>query len=433
MEMVINKDEIRFLKKHVDLILCANHMTLIQRKIFNVLLYKAIPFLKSTSVFQIKISELARLIGYTSRNYVPLVKYINELPSLRMEWRIIDSKTKAEDIISASCAIVTSIFIKDGFCVYKYNDDIKQQLFNPGIYAKLDLNIQALIKSSFGLVMYEICEKYKNIGCTAWIEISKVRQLMGVKDKSYKLFADFEKYVLQRAVDEVNSRSNFSVLFEKKREGRVVKYIKFMIAEVTNSAQLQSKPIKAQITDPGLLRYLVDIAKFKPEAAAIDFIELYGEQLINEQIAIIKNSDLYKSGKVRNMAAMIRDAVKTDGGYQALQPHSEMILEANNKKLKDSQDKLKQQQQQESINKAYSNYIAEKVNLYMQQISEEQALNIKQNFIEYCRLENSTWVEQKALSGDFDSPMVKYPFNKYVVEQELKDRVMSKDQFTKIG
>ena len=51
--------------------------------------------------------------------------------------------------------------------------------------------IQARMKSSFALVLYEICEKFKNIGYTGWLEISDVRKLMGVKDNQ-----QYQKYLV---------------------------------------------------------------------------------------------------------------------------------------------------------------------------------------------------------------------------------------------
>ena len=57
------------LKKHVGTIHSSSHLTLVQRKIANALLFNAYDRLLERDEFQIHITELCQLIGYDSKDY----------------------------------------------------------------------------------------------------------------------------------------------------------------------------------------------------------------------------------------------------------------------------------------------------------------------------------------------------------------------------
>ena len=383
---VRENQEKQLLKKHADLILCSNPMTLIQRKIFNVLLYNAFPEIQENKAFDISLRDLCKLIGYTSRNYVSLIDAIEGLTSLNIKWRVIDSKTKIDDIISASCAVITSIFVKNGTCVYKYNEDIKHKLSHPGIYGKLDLEMQAKMKSSFALVLYEICEKFKNVGQTGWLDISDVRKLMGVKKNGYKLYLDFERNVLNRAVKEVNDKTNFVVTFEKRRDGRAVKYVKFVIGRVSAFSSPEDS-LNNNIEKPKELE--VDLKALKimvsdfliPKNTATKLIRQKGEKYIQEKIELIKSSPSYKNGQIKNRGGLLISAINND--YKA-ESKSDSINDAIRKKVIEQEQKRREQKLKESFRK---HQIGEILVNFRRLSSEEQG-QIEDDF--YCNASDRT-------------------------------------------
>lgn len=328
MSMVITDKS--FLKKHVDLILCSNSMTLVQRKIFNLFLYNALPEITEKTWFTLPLKDVCKIIGYTSRNYVPLVDAIKGLTSLSVTWRVIDSKTKLDDIISDSIAIMSRVRIEDGICLYKYNEEIKQKLAHPGIYGKINLISQSKMSSTFGLVLYELCEKYKNVKMTPWISMEDLRLLMGVKEKSYRLFADFERYVLKKASQEVKNNSNFIVSYDKKREKRAVKYIKFIIEQNNNISleyKAQNKILdKSAEQDQGngktfsatqeviIRSRLTNEFKVSPSIAD-KLIYKYGLKLIDDRMNALATLESYKSGQINNVAGALVDRIQNPDKY----------------------------------------------------------------------------------------------------------------------
>lgn len=344
------------LKKHADLILCSNPMTLIQRKIFNVLLFNAFPQIKENKQFEISLSDLCMLTGYNSRNYITLIDAIEGITSLNIKWRIIDSKTKLDDIISASCAVITSIYVQNGRCVYKYNDDIKEKLSYPGIYGRLDISTMANMKSSFALVLYEICEKFKNIGYTGWLELSDVRKLMGVKENGYKLYVDFERNVLNKAVNEVNEKTKFNVSFEKQRQGRAVKFIKFVIENKANqilsneksAVVLKSKEI--QINED--LLNIIEKEFCYNKTSIPKILNDFSEDYIFEKINLIKNSKSFKQGLINNLAGALHKALyenyKVESSENKLNDEIREKVRAQESKLREQKLKVKFRENQVS-------------------------------------------------------------------------------------
>ena len=66
------------LKKHVNLIHCSNNLSLVQRKLFNALLFNAYPELGFKQQFCIRTKKLCEMIGYRSNDYKSLKKALLE-------------------------------------------------------------------------------------------------------------------------------------------------------------------------------------------------------------------------------------------------------------------------------------------------------------------------------------------------------------------
>src|SRR6516162_6045569 len=81
------------LKKHVGLIHCENKLTLIQRKICNILLFNALDKINDQDIYEISIRKLCSLIGYNSNDSKKIKESVKTLISTVMEWNLLeDSK-----------------------------------------------------------------------------------------------------------------------------------------------------------------------------------------------------------------------------------------------------------------------------------------------------------------------------------------------------
>ncbi len=88
---------------------------------------------------------------------------------------------------------------------------MKELLYRPEIYGRLNMHVQAKFKSTYGLALYENCIRYQDIKQTPWINLGTFRKLMGVETGKYTVFRDFKRRVLDKAITEVNEYSPIKI------------------------------------------------------------------------------------------------------------------------------------------------------------------------------------------------------------------------------
>ena len=214
------------LKKHVAFIHCLSP-SLLQRKITNGLLRNAYNRLLIDEEHHISIGELCKLIGYKSNDYNLIKRTLIDLLGTVCEWNLIDNSDGNKAVVWNASSIIADASIKNAMCTYSYSKRMRELLYMPAMYGRLDMAIQARFKSTYGLALYENCVRYQNIPQTPWIELSIFRKLMGVPESKYKIFRDFKTRVLNVAVAEVALHSSMQVEPELKHQNRKVTEIRF--------------------------------------------------------------------------------------------------------------------------------------------------------------------------------------------------------------
>lgn len=92
-------------------------------------------------------------------------------------------------------------------------------------FTKYDLLSVSKLTSFYSIRVYELCSQFKSTGYRK-IAVEELRHILQVKD-SYKLFADFRKWVIEAACKEITKKSDYTLTYEAIKEGRAVKYIAF--------------------------------------------------------------------------------------------------------------------------------------------------------------------------------------------------------------
>jgi len=224
------------LKKHVAFIHCSNHLTLLQRKISNGLLYKAYNELMIKEEHTIRIGELIKLIGYGSNDYNLIKSSIKALISTVLEWNLLNDGALSEingigvnEKSWHASSILASAKIKGSVCTYSYSPELRRLLYMPEVYAKINLLVQAQFKSVYALVLYENCVRYKNLSSTRWFSIELFKKLMGISAEKYTVFRDMKRNVVDKAIFEINTFSELNISFEVRRINQKVVAIRFLI------------------------------------------------------------------------------------------------------------------------------------------------------------------------------------------------------------
>ena len=208
-----------------------NNLTHLQRRAWNVLLANAYDELPNKEIHHVSIIELAEKLGFNSGNQEYLKEVLRSLAECTVEWNILG---KSKDKEWGVATLLASARITGGICTYAFAPHLRPKLYNPRIYAKLNLRLQNRFTHRYGLILWEVCFDYfdtaRDHGETPFIPLEKFRELMGVASDDYTAFKSLNQRVIKPAVTEINELTNFFVEVEQKRDGRKIGFLKFIIS-----------------------------------------------------------------------------------------------------------------------------------------------------------------------------------------------------------
>lgn len=216
-------------KKNVAAIHVSGKLSLLQRKLSNVLLLNAYDTLLTRRSHVIDARTLCVMIGYNSNDTSTLKDALRALVETTAEWDMLGDDGAQEWGVSA---LLASARMRGGVCEYAYSPALAEKLHDPKIFALINLSIQREFSSGHALALYENCYRFVRTGSTGWWEIPLFRQLMGVEDSAYYgVFKHLNAKIIKPAVAEVNAVSNIQLTPELRRQARVVTAIRFLIRE----------------------------------------------------------------------------------------------------------------------------------------------------------------------------------------------------------
>lgn len=213
-----------------------NKISLLQRRTWNILLANAFDELLEIEEHKIEVKQLVNILNFASKNEEHLRHSLKELTTTAVEWNIL---RKDKSAIWGITTLLSQVEIKDGICTYAYSPALKKKLFQPSMYAKINLSIQNRFDSKHSLALYELCVDYYDVrrqkGETPFITIEDFRHLMGIDDSEYSEFKYLNKRTIIEPIVEINEKSDIYVEIEYKRIGRKVSFVKFLITAHENN------------------------------------------------------------------------------------------------------------------------------------------------------------------------------------------------------
>lgn len=228
------KQEKKELKKHSASVQIQNNITLLQRKMWNVMLWNAFEEIPEKDIHDITVQQIMRLVGYDSKDDAYVKEAVLAMMNCIVEWDILD---KDGSEVWGAAVLLASVQIKHGICSYGFAPHLRQKLYNPDMFARLDLDMQKRFESKHSLALWELCTDYlgakRDYGETPWIPLGDFRRLMGIAEDQYYLYKLFNQRVLSPALDEINRVSDFRVSMDYQRQGRKITALKFKIRRVT--------------------------------------------------------------------------------------------------------------------------------------------------------------------------------------------------------
>lgn len=245
-------------KKNVAAIHVSGKLTLLQRKLSNVLLLNAYDTLIHKPAHAIDARTLCSMIGYNSNDMDTLKQSLRGLVETSAEWDMLDENGQQEWGVSS---LLSYAKLKGGVCEYAYSAALAEKLHDPKVFALINLNIQRRFTSGHALALYENCYRFVRTGSTGWWPLELFRRLMGVNESEYyQTFKHLNAKVIKPAVVEVNKTSNIIVTPETRKMGRAVTEIRFKIAknpqlsilDLDDGEGVRNEPIYEKLRNQGV-------------------------------------------------------------------------------------------------------------------------------------------------------------------------------------
>ena len=231
------------LLKHVNAVALmpvqgGRRISLLGRRLFNVLLYRSQEEGEKDE-YEARLHEVVSDVDYNSKDTAPLKKILKELMTTTVEWQ---SPSSGEIETWDACNLLSGAGItkdkRSGAVTirWRFDSKVRGQLLSPDRYARLSIEAITQLSSHASMALYEICARYvDNPGHKTarqhWRWWKPV--LTGVSgDDSKSEYRFFKRDVLNRAIAEINERTNIEVrgpVEHKERDNKTVAEIQFEV------------------------------------------------------------------------------------------------------------------------------------------------------------------------------------------------------------
>jgi plasmid replication initiation protein len=280
------------LKKNVAAIHTSGDLGLLERKMANALLLNAYQNLLTEESHKIPIQLLCAMLGFGSNNIEKLKNALRVLQGTQIEFNVLNENGKESWKVMSMIAFGQ---IEAGICTYQYAPYLARRLYDPEVYATINLAIQREFQSGYALTLYENCLRYKTVGSTGWWDLEKFRRIMGITSSVYDDYRYMNREIIVKSVKHINEKSDIRIEQEVKRTGRKITHIRFLIVDtgqqsIVSHEAMQNSEIREHPTYKRLIEHGIG------ERLAIHWV-MTNEQQAREVINYVEKKDQNKQIK----------------------------------------------------------------------------------------------------------------------------------------
>jgi len=325
MQTVIEFPEPGEIKKSPAVIHSKAELTFMEKKISNALFQNAYATLDSKTVHTIRLAKLKEKCEYDSNDAAYFKKSIEALQSKSIKYDIFDEFGKETGWGVGS--IISWVHVHNGTCQYEYPQKLASLMSDPDRFVRINLKVQNLLTSGHTYTIYELCSITKgllakrNIVYSKWYPLPVLHQILGTTDKkTYKVFGNLKRYILDKAVVEIALKTDIKIDYETQKEGRQVKSVRFLIQKNDNQPTpvvVDDEMNTATSVKHSAKEYTKIIDVFGvTEKAATKIFSSHELPYIKEKIKI--TDDAIQNGSVSRPAGFFVKALNED--YQVVAP-----------------------------------------------------------------------------------------------------------------
>ncbi len=223
-------------------------ITALGRKAYNVMLSIAQTQGVEKESFRVPLAEIVSGIDYGSNDLELIKKHLRAMASTIVEW---NSPTTGEGAKWTVCPLISHATIvkesNQNFLEWGYAQPLRQELLSPAVFSKLSIGMLSQMHTHAGIVLYEICTRYKNVGRTSrqnwrwWLPVLTGQPNSERLAKTEYRF--FKRDTIKPAIAEVCAITDIEIELMEYKEGKSIADLQFQVRhKAQTSLPLKSPP-----------------------------------------------------------------------------------------------------------------------------------------------------------------------------------------------
>ena len=233
-------------------------ITALGRRTWNVLLHLAQDQGLERETFTAALTDIVKGLDYNSGDMKIIKTHLRSMLTTLVEWQ---SPTAGEWQDWDACGMLSHAALRKQrgqvFVEWSYAVNMRNELLDPEIFAKLSLDVISQLGSHPSIALYEICSRYLGVGQTArkawgwWRPV-----LLGRPDdeRLQKLeYRIFKRDTLRPAIAEINALADIEVEMLEFKSGRFVSDLQFTVRKKSQRILTLQQRSAAEPVDVGVL------------------------------------------------------------------------------------------------------------------------------------------------------------------------------------
>lgn len=413
--------EFRKTNEAIGLRVSEGRLSLLSRKLFNVMVYHAqqlripgenapISTEAAKKYFWIPLAEVARDAAYDSNDTEKLKAHLEELQNIRVHMED-GIQWTSQRLVSAVSLVNPAGLKKRGgqlWFGFAFPPEVATLVMSPGSYTKLAIYYQTLLRSGASLALYELCRRYLTNPSKVtsrqeweWWYGALTGNPITETIPQYKYF---KRDVIKPAVAEINMVTDINVELIEHTQGRKVVALQFRVEQASQGSLNFPAP---PVIDSALLGRIMALGISQEEAS--NLLATHDEPKLTANLALVEER-LRSPGKpkIDSPAAYFKQALKK--GYATPEKVAKTSVEKTAIEAKPALETPEELQERYLAARAKEAY-----ELYLEMGDEEQQEwmgRFKQSG-KASRIANA--------SGNLASALFRNEFTRWFAQQQWKD------------
>ena len=238
MQLALDLDDQFIVVQDNSLVMGNYDMTAIEQKLLLILLSTIKKDDEELKTISFRVRDLADLMGITPYSlYRDLKKICKSIVG-----KMVELQNKQGDWIVFNIISYAKYRQSKGVVELKLNNDAKPYVLKlKELFTAFKLEQVLNLESKYAIRIYQITKSniYKK---TFVLELETLKKQLKLTQKSYSLYGNIKKKIIEPALAEINEKTDISLSYEEIKIGRKVEMLKFKVSQKKNNP-VKIKPI----------------------------------------------------------------------------------------------------------------------------------------------------------------------------------------------